>query len=69
MKNESAENILLTVGFPVSNSAFSAFDFKSIVFETDGNLHSVFNRLTKYPGRAFILGYHARKERRYILGF
>ncbi len=49
MKNESPEKMDLTVGFPVSNSRFSAFDFKSFLVETGGFPRSVFNRLTGYP--------------------
>jgi len=37
------------VGFPVSNSRYSAFAFDSFAVETDGSPRSVFNRITSYP--------------------
>jgi hypothetical protein len=47
--NDSADRLNLTVGFPVSNSRYSAFGFKSFAVETDGTQRSVFQRISGYP--------------------
>lgn len=49
MQNESPDSLSLTVGFPVSNSEFSAFEFKSFKVKTDNEPRSIFNRTSGYP--------------------
>jgi hypothetical protein len=49
MQNESPDSLSLTVGFPVSNSEFSVFEFKSFKVGTDNEPRSVFNRTSGYP--------------------
>ncbi|MBW1775116.1 MAG: hypothetical protein JRJ82_19855 [Deltaproteobacteria bacterium] len=49
MVNDAPEALALTVGFPVSNSRYSSFEFDSFVVETDGSMRSVFKRVTGYP--------------------
>jgi len=50
LHNDSSEQLALTVGFPISNSRWSAFKFKSFNVTTDQEERSVFNRTTGYPG-------------------
>ena len=59
MKNESQEALSLTVGFPVSNSSYSSFVLDGFHVRSNGELRSVFNRITEYPRRL---------EHRYISG-
>jgi hypothetical protein len=49
MKNESSESLALTVGFPVSDSAYSAFKLQEFSVKSNGAPRSVFNRVTGYP--------------------
>ena len=49
MKNESSESLALTVGFPVSESAYSAFKLQEFNVKSNGGPRSVFNRVTGYP--------------------
>ena len=49
LKNESPETLALTVGFPVSDSRYSAYRFRSFHVLTDDSPRTVFNRVTGYP--------------------
>lgn len=49
MVNESSLEILLTVGFPISNSEFSSFRFDWFRVSTDGVPREVFRRKAGYP--------------------
>lgn len=51
MKNEASETLALTVGFPVSNSKYSAFELQKFTVTSNGVPRSVFNRVTGYPSR------------------
>ena len=51
MVNMSADTVALTVGFPVSDSAWSAFEFDFFEVVTDGDARSVFERVGGYPRR------------------
>ena len=47
--NESADPLLLTVGFPVSNSHYSSYALSSFRVATDGATREVFRRKSSYP--------------------
>jgi hypothetical protein len=49
LKNESAETLSLTVGFPVSNSEYSSCQVERFHVKSNGAINSVFNRITGYP--------------------
>ncbi len=51
MTNLSTDALALTVGFPVSNSQYSAFALRAFTVETDGTPRAVFNRVSSYPRR------------------
>ena len=51
MENTSSETVLLAVGFPVSDSSWSAFEFDFFEVATDGEARSVFQRVGGYPRR------------------
>lgn len=47
--NESSHDLNLTVGFPVSNSAYSSFELSHFSVVTDGTVKEVFRRKGNYP--------------------
>ncbi len=49
--NQSTEELQLTVGFPVSNSEYSAYDLATFRVLTDGAIREVFSRVSGYPRR------------------
>ncbi len=51
MENTSPDTVALSVGFPVSDSSWSAFDFDFFEVVTDGEARSVFERVGSYPRR------------------
>ena len=51
MENISTDTVALTVGFPVSDSSWSAFEFDFFDVITDGDARSVFERVGGYPRR------------------
>ncbi|MDH4205564.1 MAG: hypothetical protein OEV45_08555 [Desulfobacteraceae bacterium] len=51
MKNDSSESLALTVGFPASDSEYSACKLKGFTVKSNGAPLSVFNRITGYPRR------------------
>ena len=51
MENVSADTVMLTVGFPISDSSYSAFEFDFFRVATDGAPRSVFQRVGHYPPR------------------
>jgi len=51
LENESEDALDVTVGFPVSNSEYSSFEFKSFEAKTGETVRTVFNRTSGYPRR------------------
>ena len=49
LHNQSDDELALTVGFPVSNSEFSAFEFEWFRVMADDEPRDVFRRRTAYP--------------------
>jgi len=49
MKNASSKSLSLTVGFPISDSEYTAFELKRFNVKSNGSPRSVFNRITGYP--------------------
>lgn len=52
MENRSGQALELTVGFPVSNSSYSAFKLSHFSVTTDGKPRTVCRRVTSYPWKA-----------------
>lgn len=51
LRNESSQELSLTVGFPVSNSEYSSFEFEWFRVTSNGSAMEVFRRRTSYPRR------------------
>lgn len=49
LRNVSDRTLILTVGFPISDSAYSAFELTEFKVTSNQEQRSVFNRITGYP--------------------
>ena len=49
MQNVSSDELLLTVGFPISESCYSSFDLKNFTVVSNEEEKTVFHRIAHYP--------------------
>lgn len=65
MANTSSHGLVLTVGFPISDSEYSAFKLTDFNVTSNGEGKTVFNRVTGYPGHvehSWVSGPHSSPD-------